>query len=622
MGRGGGSVLALVVAALALALPAGAAAHGIEVPSGMSESDLRAYETEVLGPEHAAEHAEERRDERRAVRRWQALTPQQQQRRLRHERRHSRRLARRTAARAPASEIGRWTHAPFPLPRSYAIHSVMLPTGKVLYWGFPSKPPNVGNGTIWDPAKGYGPDAFTNVPPPVVDPDGPGPQPAAVAPIYCSAQSFLPDGEVLVTGGNLVLPNRSDPAYTFWAGLNQAFTFNPWTERWTQQPQMNDGRWYPTQVLLADGRTITMGGYGDQAPGGILNLDLEVFKPGATPGSVGSFSIHPEVPVPTGLLYPHMFTLPDGRVAVAGPYPRNAALIDARDPGEPITWTELPRSLEQRGGGNAILEPDGPRGSWKVKMLGGIGGTDLPDGSRLPSATTEEIDLQHPERGWKLESPLNIGRSYQNTVLLPDRSMVTVGGGYGQDQKDGVYRIDSDGARRQVELYDPDTKKWSLGPAQMEDRGYHATALLLPDGRIFSGGDNHHPYEPDGSWSTTDTAEIYSPPYLFKGKRPVIRKAPKRAGWNELIKVRTAGKPKATSAVLVAPSATTHGNDMNQRLVPLRVKKPRLKKGKRFKGLQLMTPPSAGVAPPGYYMLFVLDKKGVPSVAKWVQLGS
>jgi hypothetical protein len=61
---------------------------------------------------------------------------------------------------------------------------------------------------------------------------------------------------------------------------------------------------------------------------------------------------------------------------------------------------------------------------------------------------------------------------------------------------------------------------------------------------------------------------------------------------------------------------------MNQRLVPLRVKKPRLKKGKRFRGLQLMTPPSAGVAPPGYYMLFVLDKKGVPSVAKWVQLGS
>ncbi len=623
MGRGGGSIHALVVVAVALALPAGAAAHGIEVPPGMSESDLRAYETEVLGSEHAAEHAQDRRDERRDLRRWRALSPRERRHEVAHERRHSRRLARRTAARAPASEIGRWTHPPFALPNSFAIHSVMLPTGKVLYWGFPADPPNVGNGTLWDPSKGYGPEAFTDVPPPVVDPDGAGPQPRVVAPIYCSGQSFLADGEVLVTGGNLVLPGLSDPAYPDWAGLNRAFTFNPWTERWTEQPQMNDGRWYPTQVELADGRTITIGGYGDDAPGKILNLDLEIFKPGSSPSSVGSFSVHPEVNLPTGMLYPHLFTLPDERVLVAGPLPRHAAMIDARDPGDPVTWTDLPRANEMRNGGNAVLEPGSPRGSWKVTMLGGIGGVDLPDGSRVPSATTETIDAKHPGDGWKLGSSLNLGRSYQNTVLLPDRSMVTVGGGYGQNLEDGVYRIDGSGARRQVELYDPETKKWQLGPAQMEDRGYHATALLLPDGRVFSGGDNRHPFEPDGSASQTDTAEIYSPPYLFKGKRPVIKKAPKKADWNESIKVTTAGKPKATSAVLVAPAATTHGNDMNQRLVPLRVKKPKHKKGKRrFNGLQLMTPPSAGVAPPGYYMLFVLDKKGVPSVAKWVQLGS
>jgi hypothetical protein len=598
----------------------------IGVP-GLSEAQLHAYEDEVLGPEHAAEHAAERRDERRKLHRWEALTPQQQRNRWHHQQEASRAFAKETAARAPASEIGRWTHAPFALPNSYAIHSVMLPTGKVLYWGFPAEPPNVGNGTLWDPSKGYGPDAFTDVPPPVVDPDGPaGPQTPVVAPIYCSGPSFLADGEVLVTGGNLVYPQGvTDPAYSDWAGLNRAFTFNPWTETWTEQPQMNNGRWYPAQVELADGRAITIGGYGSDAPGKILNLDLEVFKPGSTPGSVGSFSLHPEVSVPTGLLYPHLFTLPDERVAVAGPRPRDAGLIDARDPSDPVTWTDLPRTIEQRNGGNAVLDPAGPRGSWKVTMLGGIPGVDLPDGSRLPMSSTETIDLKHPDRGWKAGSSQNLGRSYQNTVLLPDRSMVTVGGGYGSNVEDGVYRIDSDGARRQVELYDPDSKKWTLGPAQMEDRGYHATALLLPDGRIFSGGDNHHPYEPGGGNSETDTAEIYSPPYLFKGKRPVIKKAPRSADWNEKIKVATKGRPKATSAVLIAPSATTHGNDMNQRLVPLRVKKPKQKKHKKkkgFKGLQLITPPSAGVAPPGYYMLFVLNKKGVPSVSKWVKLGS
>lgn len=614
---------ATIIASLAIPVAA-AQAHGIDVP-GMPESELRAYETEVLGSEHAAEHAELRRDERRAERRWRALSPAERRDQLRRQRRASRRLAHRTASRAPASEIGRWTHGPFALPSSYAIHSVMLPTGKVLYWGFPAEPPNVGNGTLWDPAKGYGPSAFTDVPPPVVDPDGAGPQPPGVAPIYCSGQSFLADGEVLVTGGNLVLPNVSDPAYPDWAGLNRAFTFNPWTERWTEQPQMNDGRWYPTQVELADGRTVVIGGYGDEAPGKISNFDLEVFEPGPGFGAAGSFDLHPEVALPDGLLYPHMFTLPDERVAVAGPLPRHAALIDARSPNGPVSWTELPRSNEQRNGGNAVLDPGTPRGSWKVTMLGGFGGLDGPDGSRPPSSTTETIDLQHPGRGWKVGSPLNLGRSYQNTVLLPDRSMVTVGGGYGEDAEDGIYRIDSDGARRQVELFDPATKRWRLGPAQIEDRGYHATALLLPDGRVFSGGDNKHPLEPDGENSRTDTAEIYSPPYLFKGRRPAIAKAPKKAGWKQTVKVVTRGRSKATTAVLVAPAATTHGNDMNQRLVPLRAKVRKVvrRKGRKrgYNGLEVTMPPSAGVAPPGYYMLFVLNGRDVPSIARWVRLG-
>ena len=136
--------------------------------------------------------------------------------------------------------VGRWTKAPFRLPE-YAIHSVMLPTGKLLFWGFPSgnlSGPNVGNANIWDPSKGYGPKAFTNVHPPVIDPDGPGPQPKGVAPIYCSGQSLLANGEVLVTGGNLEFPDFTPGAeYPDWAGLNRAFIFDPWTLKWTEQPR-------------------------------------------------------------------------------------------------------------------------------------------------------------------------------------------------------------------------------------------------------------------------------------------------------------------------------------------------------------------------------------------------
>ena len=153
----------------------------------------------------------------------------------------------------------------------------------------------------------------------------------------------------------------------------------------------------------------------------------------------------------------------------------------------------------------------------------------------------------------------------------------------------------------------------------MEDRGYHSTAVLLPDGRVFSGGDNAHPYEPDGSRSLTDNGEIYSPPYLFKGTRPVIKKAPRKIGWNERMKIVTEGRSAATSAVLIAPAATTHGNDMNQRMVELEEAE---EGGMAARAWTLVSPPNAGVAPPGYYMLFVLNQKGVPSVAKWVKLGS
>ena len=148
---------------------------------------------------------------------------------------------------------------------------------------------------------------------------------------------------------------------------------------------------------------------------------------------------------------------------------------------------------------------------------------------------------------WKGDSPLNVPRSYQNTVLLPDRSMVAVGGGVGESVADGKYAIDPNGRQRQVELYSPATGKWRLGPAQVEDRGYHSTAILLPDGRVWSAGDEKHPLEPGGGWALTDTAEIYSPPYLFKGPRPRILTAPSQVSWGHEFTVHVGPKVSADS---------------------------------------------------------------------------
>jgi hypothetical protein len=165
-----------------------------------------------------------------------------------------------------------------------------------------------------------------------------------------------------------------------------------------------------------------------------------------------------------------------------------------------------------------------------------------------------------------------------------------------------------------VEVYDPWSRSWRLGPAQIEDRGYHSTAVLLPDGRVWSAGDNRRPLEPGGGYALTDTGEIYSPPYLFKGSRPRIRRAPRELRWQDVFGIRTKRRPQARRAVLMAPATTTHADDANQRLIPLRVRR---RHGRR--GLDLVAPPKRAVAPPGYYMLFVLHR-GRPSRARWVQI--
>jgi hypothetical protein len=216
----------------------------------------------------------------------------------------------------------------------------------------------------------------------------------------------------------------------------------------------------------------------------------------------------------------------------------------------------------------------------------------------------QTFDEANPAAGWSTAPALNYGRAHHNTVQLPDRSMVTVGGGYGI--LNGNRRSGDPAIHRNIELYDPATGQWALGPAQDELRTYHSTALLLPDGRVMSAGDDGY------GGSTNDTAEIYEPPYLFKGTRPTIDSAPGAVTYGEQFTVQASGG--ATQAVLMAPAAVTHANDMSQRLVPLDVTVG------AAGALTVRAPAAPELAPPTYYMLFVLNAQGVPSVAKFVRL--
>ena len=598
--------MATIAAVLAGLSASVADAHHPTARAALAEQRLVEQETIELGPAHAAEHAAERRALRRQARHLRALTPAQRRRALAL-----------PAPDGPSDEVGRWEERTIDLP-TYAINAALLPTGRVAFWG---RPPldangtraNVGDFWLLDPASGE----LTRRTPPAIDLDGDGTldQPA---PLFCSGQSLLASGELFVAGGNLGSPASMGATTPNWRGLDRAFTFDPWSLTWTeQQDRPRNGRWYPSQVELPDGRIAILAGY-DENGYGAKNIELEVFMPAALRGGQGTMTRYANADRDTAF-YPHLLTLPGGKVALAGPDRLDSALLDPALLGDarPSPWTSLSSTMVQRIGGNAVLEPGGSR----IDLIGGYfqtasGGTALSDG--------ESRDFGLPGGAWTKNSPvpeLNVARSYGNVVQLPDGGLVAVGGGAGFDGTDAANWTAGDQDRKRVELLGPAQTAWRLGPAQRKWRAYHSVALLLADGRVLSAGDDYWGLgdtpRPEGG-DPMDIAEIYSPPYLFDGDapaaRPVIDSAPAAVPYGGSFGIAARG---AARAVLVAPGATTHGADMNQRVVPLR-----LRDEVAGKGINVAAPADSALAPPGYYMLFVLDGEGTPSVARFVRLGA
>jgi hypothetical protein len=380
---------------------------------------------------------------------------------------------------------------------------------------------------------------------------------------------------------------------------------------------MADGRWYPSQTLLPDGRTVIAGGLSEQPPGGLVSNTVEVFTPPATIGGQGTVQQQPSADRPGLGLYPRMFSFGDD-VLVTGPAKALTATLDSTS----FTWDEsFPTMSRTRLAGNAVRMPAGPGGSDTITTFGGFDNSagGGPGPFYPATETSETVDARDATPAWSADAPLNVARANANAVLLPDGSMVVVGGGSGfqaggaAEGGAGNYVTYGDGRARQVEIYDPDSDSWVLGPAQREDRTYHSTAVLLPDGRVFSAGDDRYPSESDGAFSLTDNAEIYSPPYLFTGSRPKIDAAPQTAAWGDRFGIESDGGT-VDRAVLMAPGATTHAFDQHQRHVELEVARTVANQG-----VDVVAPPSGEVAPEGWYMLFLLDD-GVPSKASWLRI--
>jgi hypothetical protein len=254
-----------------------------------------------------------------------------------------------------------------------------------------------------------------------------------------------------------------------------------------------------------------------------------------------------------------------------------------------------------------LLPTTDPPYKARIMMIGG-GGTPTV-GIRTPATQTCEIlDMTRLPLTWQLAASMSRPRVMPDSVLLPDGKVLVINGsstGYADNGANPVY---------EAEIYDPVTDIWTTVCPMTVPRLYHATAILLPDGRVMTAGTDSM-WNPDPFHEAQLRLEIFSPPYLFRGPQPVISVAPDEINYDSEFEIRISDSARMISNVaLLRCGSVTHSFNSDQRYIGLQI----IRRGR--KRLTLRAPPDGYVAPPGYYMLFILNDAGVPSVAKFVRL--
>ena len=387
--------------------------------------------------------------------------------------------------------------------------------------------------------------------------------------LFCSGHTILADGRVLVAGGHDEVRGNN-------YGLTQSSIFDG--TGWQPAGQMHYPRWYPTLVTLGNGRVVALSG--NQVPG--VNASI----PERWDGSGWTALTGADQRLPT---YPRAFVEPkSGHIFVAGDLQSRVL-----NPSGSGSWSLGPaRQVADRNYGAAVMLDS------KVLYAGG-GGRSCPN---LPQRSAEIIDLAAMSPAWTLTGPMALARRQLNLTVLPDGTVLATGG------TGACGPSDEAGAVFAAELWNPETGEWSTLASAGVVRVYHSTAVLLPDGRVLSTGSG------DGGGVTQQFSyEIFSPPYLFKGARPSYNLASTAMRYGQPFAVSTADAASIRKVTIIRLPSTTHAFNMSQRLNTLSFQV-------TGDGLTL-TPPAAGrIAPPGPYMLFLVNEAGVPSVAQIVTL--
>jgi hypothetical protein len=457
------------------------------------------------------------------------------------------------------------------------LHLSLLPSGKLLGWGKFEVGGAMGMPRLWNPASGSPAGA------PMVPVD---------TMLFCSGHAFLADGRLMISGGH-----KADGE-----GLDITTIFDPAGETFIQNlPKMAFGRWYPTVTELTDGRMLTMAG---QDSAGSVVTTPEIWEGGQWVKLPGAGTL--QIPY-----YPRNFIDPNnGRVFMAGERimsrwfdPDGTGAGGARG-----RWINGPSHLwpYNREYGSAVMYEPG-----KILVVGGGGDTHwgTPDAkSATPTARAEKINLNAGTPTWQDAGSMSTARRHMNATILPDGRVLVTGGTSGG----GFVDLNAGHATRTAELWDPATNEWTTLAANSVMRTYHSVSLLLPDGTVLHGASGNAMV---GSVAMPDqhNHEIFSPPYLFKGARPTITNAPASVGYGDMFTLTTPNAAQVTDVRWIHIGTVTHAFDAGQRANTLSFTR-------TATGVSVTAPAVPRDATRGHYLVFVLNRNGVPSKGKIIRL--
>lgn len=380
--------------------------------------------------------------------------------------------------------------------------------------------------------------------------------------LFCAGLTLLADGRLLAVGGD-----RGKDPHDHFLGLKSAEIFDPWQEKWTRISDMVGGeRWYPTAITLFDGRVLVASG----EHAGENNETLEILDQEQLEWKlVGNQSL------PN---YPWAAVMPQGDVLFYGPQ-REAMLFD---PELGAFRNQGSRALGRSGGTGVILDA--------------VDGRFLALGGGNPTTGSADI-LDISDSRWRPAGSMSYARHYADAVLLPDGKVLVVGGhpGHSGEDEEG----EGGGEPWPAELYDPELESWQETATAHYGHGYHGTSLLLPDGSVIAAG-------------PSENLEIYFPWYFFR-ERPVLEGIPDDITYDQTFLVQTPDPLEIVKVLAIRLSSVTHSVNNDQRSVELRFRR-------SVDGLLADSPSQPALAPPGYYMLFILTAQNVPSQGRIIQI--